>query len=208
MSAGIFASARVAGSASLTGTFLQEAADSTDLTTYTYAAQNLGAASSGRVIVVGVSGRQSTARTITGVTIGGVTATEWGTRGSSQNPLGIWAATVPSGTTGDVVVTFSSGMLRSRIVMWAVTGGASLSNASSGTDTATVTGAAGGFIVAVANTTGSGSFTWTNATERSDAVNETFTTSSADATTVGSTLITATPTVASTNGVVVVAMTP
>ena len=199
-----------AGGGTLTGAFLQGAGDSTDLTTYTYASQNLGTASSDRVVVVAVSGRQSSARTITSVTIGGVSATEIGTRGSSQNPLGIWMAAVPTGTTGDVVATFSGAMLRSTIILWAVTGGATLSGASSGTDTATVTGVTGGFIIAAANTTGSGAtFTWTNATERYDAVQESsLATSGADATTVGSTTITATPTIASTNGIVVVALTP
>jgi len=209
MRAGIFGSGVVsAGGGTLTGTFLQGAGDATDLTTYTFASQNLGTASSDRVIAVAVSGRQSSARTVSSVTIGGVSATEIGTRGSSQNPLGIWIAAVPTGTTGDVVVTFSGAMLRCHIVAWAVTGGATLANASSGTDTATVTGVTGGFIIAAANTTGASTFTWTNATEQYDAITESFNTSGADATTVGSVLVTATPTIASTNGIVVVALTP
>lgn len=211
MRAGIFGSGVVigGGGGSLTGLFLQGASDISDLTTYTFATQNLGTASSDRVIFAVVSGRQSSARTISSVTIGGVTATEVGTRGSSQNPLGIWSAAVPSGTTGDVVVTFSGAMLRARIILWSVTGGAAtVADSQFGTDTATVTGVTGGFIIAGACTTGTSSFTWTNATEQYDAAAETFTVSGADATTVGSTLITATPGAASTNGIVVVALAP
>lgn len=209
MRAGIFGSAKVAsGGGSLVGTFLQNAGDGTDLTVYTFASQNLGTASADRNIVVAATGRQSTAQTITAVTVGGVSATQLGTRGLSQNPLGIWMAAVPTGTTGDIVVTFSGAMLRCAVGLWAVTGGASLSNSDFGTDTADVTGAANGFIVAAACNTGSVTFTWTNATERFDGTVESFTASGADAITVGATTITATPTSASTNGIVAVALTP
>jgi hypothetical protein len=200
----------VAGGSGLTGLFLQGASDTADLTTYTFASQNFGTASADRTIVAVVSGRQSGVRTVASVTIGGVTATEIATRGSSQNPLGIWSAAVPSGTSGDVVVTFSSGVLRARVVLWSVKGGAaSVSDTQSGTDTINITGATGGVIIAGACNTGSGAFTWTNATERYDAAAEPFTVSGADATTVGAVTITATPSnTASNNGIVGVALAP
>lgn len=103
--------------------FLQQTIDSTDLTTYTFAAQSLGSANAGRYIVVGIYGRavDGGARTISSVTIGGESATQNAFKvgaGSGGSFSAVYCAFVPTGTTGDVVVTWSSGMTACEIVVW------------------------------------------------------------------------------------------
>lgn len=113
--------------AALVLTYLQSAEDEADLTTYTFASQNLGTASSDRYIIVGASGRDfgTTAKSITSVTVGGVSATEihqaQGTA-TGTTVSGLYIAAVPTGTTGDVVVTFSEVFIKSNIALWAATG--------------------------------------------------------------------------------------
>jgi hypothetical protein len=86
----------------------------TDLTTYTFSARALGVAESTRRIAVGITSNISTnGRTISSVTIGGVSASEVVFArydNGNSNIAAIWIASVPTGTTGDVVVTFSAAM--------------------------------------------------------------------------------------------------
>jgi hypothetical protein len=81
-----------------------------NLSTYTFASVSFGDADASRVIAVTVHGVSLSSRSITGVTIGGVTATAAVTATASR-PIGIWYAAVPTGTTGNVVVTFSNTVL-------------------------------------------------------------------------------------------------
>src|SRR3990167_11105596 len=92
--------------------FLQVNGSATDLTTYTFSAENLGVAASDRFIVVTITGRSSDggARTIDTVTIGGVTATINIQIANSGSFNGIATAAVPTGTTGDIVITWSGTM--------------------------------------------------------------------------------------------------
>lgn len=187
--AGVFGSARVAAvGRSLTGTFLQSASDATDLTTYTFASQNLGTASTDRVIAIAIGGRQSTPQSVSSVTIAGVTATQ-AVSITANNPIAIYYAVVPSGTTGDVVVEFSGGVLRCAIGLWHITGGVGSISTDTGVASIDITGANGGFIVVFSTKTGAGTATWTNATERFDFNLETFAASGADAITVGNATI-------------------
>ncbi len=90
-----------------TRTFLQAAAGNNS-TTFTFTAQNLGAEDAGRYIVVCCGARLgATARTITSVTVGGVTADIAVTTNTTTAGAGVAIALVPTGATGDVVVTWS-----------------------------------------------------------------------------------------------------
>jgi len=98
-------------------TFLQTASDATNLQTYTFSSQNLGAANSKRYIIVAIASRNTRlGTTINSVRIGGVTATISVQSNHDDSPnssvAGLAVANVPTGTTGDIVVTFSTTMLR------------------------------------------------------------------------------------------------
>lgn len=102
--------------------------DPTDQQVFTFSACALGTASAGRRIVVGVSGRASSdTATVSSMTIGGVSATKVIEALDSivHNSAGLWIADVPTGTTGDVVVTFSVVVQRCGICVWSMTGAAS-----------------------------------------------------------------------------------
>ncbi len=102
-----------------TCTFLQNTRDDGNLTTYTFSSQSFGAADPRRYIIAAVGGRASAARTLDSVSIGGTNATqianiEVGTTGI----MSIWARYVPTGTSGDVVATYSSGMIRTACALF------------------------------------------------------------------------------------------
>lgn len=162
--------------------FLQSAVSSTDSAEYTFANQDIGAADAGRYILVGVTTRSSgTTNTINSVTIGGVTATEvqlQRTITTVVNMAGLYIANVPTGTTGDVVVTFAAGTQRCGIGMWRATDLASAvptDSGKSGADAPTydIDVDAGGFAVGVAyGADNSGATTWTGITEDYDEASE------------------------------------
>lgn len=162
--------------------FLQAANITTDLTTYTFAAQNFGAAAADRYLVVVIQSRKGGASTtITGVTIGGITATEVVQRTNNvtnTDVAGIFIAAVPTGTSGDVVITFGAGMARCGISLFRGTGMNPTpydTDSSVASDpTCTLNIPADGAAVAGGITAASSSAAWTGLTERSDAVIETF----------------------------------
>jgi hypothetical protein len=102
--------------------FVTNATDATNLTTYTFSTQSFGAPDPRRIVVVGVIGRSGGATTISSVTAGGVTLTEIVTvansAGGDTTRAAIYAGLVPTGATGDVVVTFSGGQVRCAIGIW------------------------------------------------------------------------------------------
>lgn len=95
----------------------------TDLTTYTFTTQSIGAADPNRVVVCCVFGGVGSAgRTISSVTIGGVTATA-GVTAISGTSGGSWAssiyyARVPTGTTATVEIVWSGSMGRCGISLY------------------------------------------------------------------------------------------
>ena len=104
---------------------LQTTVDASDLTTYTFSSQNLGTAAPDRHIIVGVAARKGgSATTISSVTVGGVSATivdQYSNSDSNSNISGIAIASVPTGTTGDIVVTFGAQMVRAVIAVYRAT---------------------------------------------------------------------------------------
>lgn len=165
--------------------YLQTTQDTGDKTTYTFSSQNLGTAASDRVIIVGIAARKAgAATTISSVTVGGVTASipvSYSNSDGNSNISGIAVAEVPTGTTGDIVVTFGAGMVRAVITAWRATSLASTTPHDSLTDgstdpTGTIDIPAGGFAVATALSNSVGTTTWTGLTEHSDATLESFVT--------------------------------
>lgn len=79
---------------------------------HTFTAMALGDAAADRRMILCITYRGSAGRTITGVTIGGQTATRLvavETEPAQRNSL-IYIADVPTGTTGDVVITSNTGL--------------------------------------------------------------------------------------------------
>lgn len=91
--------------------------------TATYTNFSIGTASSDRVVFVAAWMLSATARSISSITIGGVTATlvvgDTATR--NQNVV-LYRATVPTGTTATIVVTWSGSANNSGIDVWTASG--------------------------------------------------------------------------------------
>lgn len=92
--------------------------DTSDLTTYTFSNRNIGQPSLDRLVIVLISSKGGAARTLSSVSINGSGAT------LHVNPAGDWHATgiasqiVTSGTTTNISVTFSGGVLKCAIWVW------------------------------------------------------------------------------------------
>lgn len=178
---GTFIPTPAAVAAPLALTFLSALNDGTDVTsgnTYTFSSVSLGAAVADRVIIVTLNMEQVTL--VTSVTIGGVAATRIASQtdgtGANDRKAEIWAAEVPSGTSGNIVVTVGtdqSGMCGGVFRKVGGVGGTAAS------DTATDSGAAGSLSAAITIPAGgaavatmfvgtSASYTWTGATESYD----------------------------------------
>ena len=154
----------------------------TDLTTYTFSTKALGAAATDRRIIAVIAARANAARSISSVTIGGISATALATAnatGSGADICAVYQAAVPTGTTGDVVVTFDNTMLRAFVTVLRVIGWPSGTATASSTDltlsaqdlNASISCVARGAIVGgiiYLNTLSGATTTWTNLTESSD----------------------------------------
>lgn len=161
-------------------TFRTNASDPADLTTYNgtpFQGLSIGTAASDRRVIVAVHGVDgvSASPTISSATIGGVSATIiCQTTVNARAVTGIIIAAVPTGTTADVSITFSSGLVRAAIGVWTCTGLTSSTAVDSGTSgatpgTKTLTTVAGGFAVGAISEFAGNTFTWTNLTEDYDA---------------------------------------
>lgn len=143
-------------------TFSDSVVSTSGLITYTFSGRSLSTADSTRLIIVTVSVQNgaNTARSINSVTVAGVSATQVVTAIQGSSRTAIWKASVPTGTTGDVVVTLSGGALGCAVGVYA----AYNLTSSDAVDTQTDVSASGavitpavaynrGFIVAVYATT-------------------------------------------------------
>lgn len=116
-----------AGGANPTATFLGHSALVNDPTVFTESGASLGAADSTRLIQVAIATWDQFNRTISSVTIGGVSAspvTGMGYVRTGQHGAAVYEAAVPTGTTGDIVVTFSGLVNRCQVVWSSVINGA------------------------------------------------------------------------------------
>lgn len=109
-------------------TFLQFASDTTNAAEYTFSSQNIGTASADRYIIAAVNSRiaGTTANDVSGITIGGSAMDEivqaQGTGDGNSCFGAIFALNVTSGTTADVVVTWTTTMLRCGLALYSITG--------------------------------------------------------------------------------------
>jgi len=185
------------GAAGKTLTFLQGTADAANASVYTFTAQNLGAAASDRRIIVSFGARAvgGTAMSVSSITVGGISATiNAQTANTSADVCLVATATahVPTGTSGDIVVTVSRSCVRAGITVYSASGLTSEVASDSDTSTAvspatsSVTIPSGGFMVGFAVSSGASAATWSGLTEDFDGVSEgTLVYTSASSSTVG-----------------------
>lgn len=104
--------------------FCTNAQSATDASTYTFSSQSIGTAATGRQIVIGVAGSRGGTVSVTSVTVGGNAATQLctdeGSGGGANQRTALYIIQVDTGTTADIVVTYSTTCARSGIGVWAV----------------------------------------------------------------------------------------
>ena len=154
--------------------YITNSTDTSNLTTYTFSSLSLGTVATDRHIVIAGAARSSVARTLDSITVGGVTATQNALRDTSNSKAFLYIAAVPTGSTGDVVVSFSGGMLRCGVGLYRLDDLVSATAHDSGTSSADpttfdldipVNGAA---IGVSANFASGGTASWTGVTEDFD----------------------------------------
>lgn len=153
--------------------YTDSVASASDLTTYTFAGRAISTAAADRYVIVGVGGSNSA--DVSSLTVGGNSATEIIDVADGVSAYaGLWIVNVTTGTTADIVVTFSGGINRCGIGVWAAYGLSSGTPLDSDTSVAapgsiTLTTTAGGIAVSFANgNAGGGSDSWTGVTEDFD----------------------------------------
>ena len=156
--------------------FLQANESTANNTVYTFSTENLGAAAASRKIVVSI-GASTTSAGLSGssVTVGGISATLVKAQQSSggNNASELWEAAVPSGTSGDVVVTWGTGCTECGIGLWRVLNASDTYTDNAGTPldntNVSIDGPAGGIAIGSRWTGGGASTTiWTGLTEDFD----------------------------------------
>lgn len=98
-----------------TFSYIGQQTSNSDLTTYTFAASDIGTADASRLVVVGVMGSNSSNIFSSGL-IGGVSVSIV----AQSRATCLISASVPTGTTGDIELTFAGGQTRAVIGVWAL----------------------------------------------------------------------------------------
>lgn len=109
-----------------TVTYISQASQTADTTSYFFGSQSIGPASNDRVVVVCCNVRNALTTTIAGASIGGIPATvlvsaDSGTTSGSSKCY-IFAAKVPTGTTADIIIIFDNTCSRCNIHVYTLTG--------------------------------------------------------------------------------------
>lgn len=155
------------------------ASSGTDASSYTFSAQALGLAASDRKIVVALTHNANPRRSISSVSVGGVSASAvLVVPLASFAEVALYIADVPTGTTGDVVVNLSGTTLQCAIAVYRVVGVLSSTayatasqtpSAGSGQVTTTLNVPAGGISIGATVTSDGSSWDWSaGLTEDSD----------------------------------------
>ena len=160
----------------VTGSFASSGVSTADLSTYTFSGVALGTAATNRHVVIAANTGTASAADASSVTVGGVSASlVVRASGSDHTRAELWIASVPSGTTGDVVIVWSSAKDRCGYAAWAMYGAsASASDTATDADTTpsqTIDIPAGGYLIAAQAGNGSGAArtaTWTGPSENYD----------------------------------------
>jgi hypothetical protein len=143
-------------------------------TSYTFSSVALGTAAANRKIIVGTGSQENVDGThINTLTVGGVSATELvaiNDDAGIDSQSEIWIATVPTGTTGDIVIVTNGGQDNMGIGVWAVYGASSTAHdtvtSTADPQTGTINVPAGGVLIAIAYDRGGGSdYVWTGPTK-------------------------------------------
>lgn len=160
-------------------TFIGSNSSTANSTSYTFSAQGIGTAAADRLVIVGVVGNSGSAHSISGVTIGGVSANLVIQQAAAGNTaLGLYALLVTSGTTADIVVTFDTTSGLCGIGVWnankLLSTTATDSDRAVGTDpvNAQINVSAGGVALACSAARNGTSTAWTGLTESADFVIE------------------------------------
>ena len=166
---GVLASSYVAPAGGLSLSFIS-AHVSGAANSFTVSGVNIGDASTSRSIIVCVGNDAGGGgwRNITGLTIGGVTATIDVTAHPQRLPTAIGRAAVPTGTTANITMSLSGVASALYIAIFRLDGAVAVSDTAIGSTSATVTGATGGVIIASAAGDSAAGNTWTNLTEAWD----------------------------------------
>ncbi len=111
-------------------TYTDSAKNAADLDLYTFPSLSIGAEAPTRLIAVCLAWRTAgTSRQVTGVTVGGVSASlaveAINEGGGNTSKSEIWVAAVPTGTTADVVVSLSGTIVRLGVALYRLEGVAS-----------------------------------------------------------------------------------
>lgn len=163
-----------------TSTYVTYVSNAANQTTYTFTATSIGTASADRRVIVAFGASDGTAgKTDSTVTIGGITATKLVGAyyvGTTTRMAAMYMASVPTGTTADIVVTYSGQMSRMGMSVFSATGvqsatprdSVSAQGDASGTlFSANLSGPNGGFIVGFLFIQDEAtSITWSGITER------------------------------------------
>lgn len=162
-------------------------------TTATFAAQSFGVADSSRLMLVLLNANDGGSADASGITVGGIAATRI-TSASLGNGIAAWIAAVPTGTSGDVVVTMPGNINYIGMKLWRIVGAnatptqvATLAHGfnNSPFNVAVTTPSGGGTIIFAAIESLSGTASWSNATGSSETDNLAETIVSASRTTAG-----------------------
>jgi len=169
---------------SVSVTYITNAVDATNGSSFSFTSTSFGPAAADRKIVIGVSSENggSGERTISALTVGGVSATQLVRSYQAGNDCvaELWIATVPTGTSGTVAITWSGSVRACGIGVWAVNGASSTAfDTASNSQTSSISAVAvttsceaGGVIIGMV---GGGqanpvsSYSWSNANEDFDA---------------------------------------
>ena len=158
-------------------TWADSATDSTDLSSYTFSGLEIGSAASDRWVLVAAG---SDDELPTGVTIGGVAATQCGTGRSNANDgsASLWRRKVTSGTSADIVVSFGATMSMCAVTVYRVVGAQEIQVASTAGSTADTNGVISasltipsggvGIGVVMGNAGAANAYTWSGLTEDTD----------------------------------------
>jgi hypothetical protein len=160
--------------------FLQRSSSNSDLSTYTFSGVSIGAEASDRVIIAAVYSRANASvveptLTVAGISASAIVASADGSATPGYQRCTLFAVSVPTGTTGNIVATFSGTQSRCAVDLFRMTGTSvtAYDTATSTSDPSTldVDVQAGGCIVAASLNylSGGSSATWSGVTESTDA---------------------------------------
>ena len=152
-----------------TVTFTASAIDPAASSSTTFTSQAIGTAAANRKVVVGFTAHNNASGILTAVTVGGVSATalvQFNAADTADAEL--WIASVPTGTTGDIVLTGQHDGCG--ISVWATYGASSTAHAtatseSTGTMTLNVNTVAGGITIGYSTFNTATAIAWTGITE-------------------------------------------